>query len=248
MQLNDMATRLDGSFKALSAERDALRNFVADASHELRTPITALKAYNELMQTSARADAGAQAEFLANSQQQIERLEWITRNLLDLSRLDAGIAVLDVRDHDPVSVLRSAAAPFALVAQQRGVTLNLKFMEQGFKVRADRTRLEMALGNLIDNALKFTPAGGTVDAGVQPTDATGRFVTFSVRDTGPGIAPEDLPRVFDRFYRSPTAQASGSGLGLALVKAIAEAHHGVARVSSVAGQGSEFVLELPAVT
>ncbi len=245
-QFNDMAARLDASFNALSAERDALRNFVADASHELRTPITALRAYNELLQTSARADTEAQTEFLSNSQQQIERLEWITRNLLDLSRLDAGIAKLDVREHDAAALLKTAAAPFALVAARKGIVLNVTLPNLPIPIHADRTRLEMALSNLIDNALKFTQSGGRVDVDVQATSATPAGARFSVRDTGPGISPTDLARVFDRFYRSPTVQANGSGLGLALVKAIAEAHHGTARATSTIGLGSEFIIELPA--
>ena len=148
-----------------AAERDALRRFIADASHELRTPITALKSFIDLLQGPAAGDPQAQAEFLAESQAQIERLEWITRDLLDLSRLDAGLAALDRDEHDVGELIEAAAAAFKAQAREKGIALSLQPPQPALTLYCDRGRIEMALSNLVDNALKYTPAGGASGGG-----------------------------------------------------------------------------------
>ncbi len=239
-RFNDMAAKLESSFQALSAERDALRRFIADASHELRTPITALKMANELLQGPAGDDPAIRAEFLTQNATQLARLEWITRNLLDLSRLDAGIAQLELAEHAVAELLASAARPFARAAEQKGIRLVVH--PTPLVVRCDRARIEIALSNLIENALKFTPAGGRVEV---CAEAEGGHARLLVRDTGIGVAPEDRPHVFERFYRGKNHRAEGSGLGLAIVKSIAQAHGGAAFVESAPGAGSTFGIALP---
>ncbi|MFN4294458.1 MAG: sensor histidine kinase [Thermoflexales bacterium] len=239
-RFNDMAAKLESSFQALSAERDALRRFIADASHELRTPITALKMANELLQGPAGDDPTIRAEFLTQNATQLARLEWITRNLLDLSRLDAGIAQLELAEHDVAELLASAARPFAQAAEQKGIRLVVH--PTPLVVRCDRARIEIALSNLIENALKFTPAGGRVEV---CAEVAGSHARLLVRDTGIGVAPEDRPHVFERFYRGKNHRAEGSGLGLAIVKSIAQAHGGAAFVESAPSGGSTFGIALP---
>lgn len=239
-RFNDMAAKLESSFQALSAERDALRRFIADASHELRTPITALKMANELLQGPAGDDPTTRAEFLMQNAAQLARLEWITRNLLDLSRLDAGIARLELAEHAVAELLASAARPFAQAAEHKGIRLVVH--PTPLVVRCDRARIEIALSNLIENALKFTPAGGRVEV---CAEAEGGHARLLVRDTGIGVAPEDRPHVFERFYRGKNHRAEGSGLGLAIVKSIAQAHGGAAFVESAPGAGSTFGIALP---
>jgi len=241
-QFNQMAERLEASFAELAAERDALRRFIADASHELRTPITALKSFNDLLQGAAADDPAARAEFLAESQVQLDRLEWITRNLLDLSRLDAGLVALDLADHDVGELIEAAASAFKALAQEKGIALSIRPPTPSLELFCDRAWIELALSNLLDNALKFTPAGGQVEIGAE---RRGETVRLWVRDSGPGIDPADQPHIFERFYRGRSSRAEGSGLGLAIVQSVARAHSGQVSVEREPDAGSLFVIELP---
>jgi len=247
-QFNHMAERLEASFAELSAERDTLRRFIADASHELRTPITALRNFAELLQGAAADDPETRAEFLAESQAQIERLGWMTANLLDLSRLDAGLVSLDLDDCSASELIESAAGPFVPLAQERELALTTRLPDEPLAVRCDRTRIVLALSNLLDNAVKAVSPGGQVEIGAE---RDGHAIRLWVRDTGCGIDPADLPHLFERFYRGRgdrserQGSASGLGLGLAIVNSIAQAHGGRVYVESTVGAGSLFTIELP---
>jgi len=241
-RFNGMAIALEQSFAALAAERDALRRFVADASHELRTPITALRTFNELLQGSAAHDVNAQREFLAAGQEQISRLERITQNLLKLSRLDGGLVELELNDHDLGAMVHAVAAPFKTLAQEKGVGLQINLTSAPMFVRFDWNQLEMALTNLLDNALKFTPVGGQIEVGIgQQADHARLWVV----DSGLGIADDELSHIFERFHRGQHATGAGSGLGLAIVQSIVHAHGGTVAVTSQLGVGSQFVIQLP---
>jgi signal transduction histidine kinase len=241
-QLNQMAGRLEASFAELAGERDALRRFIADASHELRTPITALKSFNDLLQGAAADDPAARTEFLTESQAQLDRLEWVTRNLLDLSRLDAGLATLEKANHDVGELIEASASAFKALSQERDVAFSVEPPAPPLELYCDRARMDLALSNLLDNAFKFTPIGGQVAIGAEQR---GEVVRLWVRDSGPGIEPTELPHIFERFYRGQHSSAEGSGLGLAIVQSIAQAHDGQATVESKPGAGSLFLIELP---
>ena len=240
-RFNRMAARLQATFADLAAERDALRRFIADASHELRTPLTALRQFVEILQGQAGSDPDTRSDFLAESQRQLERLQWTTGHLLDLSRLDGGVASLDVTRHDAASLLEGALAPFRSLAVTREIELRLAIAAGLEEIYCDRASLEVALANLLDNALKYTPTAGVVQVVVK--EEAGKTV-LSVADSGPGIQPEDREHIFERFYRGAHGDSlPGAGLGLAIVKSAAEAHGGNVRVESEAG--ATFIVEIP---
>ena len=245
-QFNVMADRLSESLRLLEADRDRLREFVADVSHELRTPIAALRAFTEL-QGDGEVDEPTRREFLDRSKEQISRLEWMSTNLLDLSRIDAGIFPLDIRPGDLRDPIRSVVEAHAELAEQRGVSLVSEVPQAPVMLSFDRERIVQLLTNLVGNGLKFTPRGGQVR--VTLTDAPGA-AALEVRDSGPGILATELPHVFERFFRGTNvgeARASGSGLGLAIARSIVEMHGGQIEVASAIGEGSAFTVRLPRV-
>jgi signal transduction histidine kinase len=243
-QFNVMADRLSESVRMLQADRDRLREFVADVSHELRTPIAALRAFTEL-QRDGDVDPTTRKEFLDRSTEQINRLEWLSTNLLDLSRIDAGIFPLDMRWGDLREPVRAVVEAHAELAEQRGVALTSAVPTSPVMLRFDQERIVQLLSNLVGNALKFTQRGGEVVVALrdEPTGAV-----LEVRDSGPGIPAGELPQVFDRFFRGTNvgeARASGSGLGLAIARSIVEMHGGTIEVASVVGAGATFTVRLP---
>jgi signal transduction histidine kinase len=243
-QFNVMADRLSESLRLLEADRDRLREFVADVSHELRTPIAALRAFTEL-QRDGQVDEATRREFLDRSSEQISRLDWMSTNLLDLSRIDAGIFPLDIRLGDLRDPIRSVVEAHAELAEQRGVSLVSEVPPSPVMLPFDRERIVQLLTNLVGNGLKFTPRGGQVR--VQLTDQPEGAV-LEVRDSGPGILAGELPHVFERFFRGTNvgdARASGSGLGLAIARSIVEMHGGQIEVASAIGEGSAFTVRLP---
>ncbi len=243
-QFNLMADRLSQSLRMLEADRDRLREFVADVSHELRTPIAALRAFTEL-QREGEMDVETRNEFLDRSSEQIRRLEWLSTNLLDLSRIDAGIFPLDMREGDLRDPIGAVVEAHAEMAEERGVSLSSEVPTSPVDARFDHERLVQLMSNLVGNALKFTASGGQVR--IRLTDGA-EAASIEVSDTGPGIPARELPHIFERFYRGTNvgeARASGSGLGLAISRSIAEMHGGRIDVASVEGEGTTFVVELP---
>ena len=243
-QFNVTADRLAGTLRMLEADRDRLREFVADVSHELRTPIAALRMYNEL-QRDGQVDEATRAEFIERSTEQIRRLEWLSTNLLDLSRIDAGIFPLDVRGGDLRDPVQAVVQALSEVAVERGVALDSSVPGAPVILRFDRERVVQLLTNLVGNALKFSQRGGAVSVLLEETPDG---AVLEVRDDGPGIPTDELPHVFERFYRGTNtgdARASGSGLGLAIVRSIVEMHGGEIDVASVVGEGTAFRITLP---
>ena len=243
-QFNVMADRLSESLRLLEADRDRLREFVADVSHELRTPIAALRAFTEL-QRDGQIDEATRREFLDRSGEQISRLEWMSTNLLDLSRIDAGIFPLDMQPGDLRDPIRSVVEAHAELAEQRGVSLSSEVPPAPVMLRFDRERIVQLLTNLVGNGLKFTPRGGEVRVTLADLP---EGATLVVSDSGPGILAAELPHVFERFFRGTNvgdARASGSGLGLAIARSIVEMHAGQIEVASAIGAGSAFTVRLP---
>jgi signal transduction histidine kinase len=234
---------LADSFNAMAEKNQAtvtaLRRFVADAAHEIGTPLTALQSDIELARDGE--DKDTRERFLERAMAQAERIGRLSAALLRLSLLDTGLPS-QLRSLDLVPVVRTAAGAFASRAEQAGVELAIKLDVRELPVSGYEPGLRGALDNLLDNALKFTPSGGSVEVGA--TAADGHALVW-VADTGIGIPAEDLGAVFSRFHRGRNAAAyPGSGLGLAIVRATMDLHGGKASVSS-AGAGSRFELQLP---
>ena len=218
------------------------RDFVANASHELKTPVAAVRALAETLLTALPDDPEAGRRFAERIGREAERLDLLTRDLLDLSRVERG--ALDVEPVDLVGVVKEVVGGYADRAEERRIKLSTE-VEPGVALRGDRAQLGLLLSNLIDNALRFTPAKGAVC--VRLNAAESRAV-LQVHDTGQGIPAGELSRVFERFYRvdkARTRQTGGTGLGLAIVRHVAEAHGGTVRVDSELGRGSTFTVALP---
>ena len=245
VQFNAMADRLQESVEIIRRDRDRSRDFLADVSHELRTPLAALRTFNELLTEGAADDPEARAEFLESSGQQIERLDWLAQNLLELSKLDSGLVLLDLRPDDLRAAVESAVEQGNAAALRRGVILSLHLPGVPIRIRHDPPRIGQVVANLVANAIKFTPRDGSVSVDVMPTPDGARI---EVVDTGVGIDPAELPFIFERFYRGSRAneaRGSGSGLGLAIVRSIVDMHGGTVEVESRVGRGTRFIVTLP---
>ena len=245
VQFNAMADRLQESVEIIRRDRDRSRDFLADVSHELRTPLAALRTFNELLREGAGDDPEAREEFLESSGQQIARLDWLAQNLLELSKLDSGLVLLDLRPDDLRAAVESAVEQTSGAARRRGVHVTLHPAAAPIRIRHDPQRIGQVVANLVANAVKFTPRGGSVTVDVAATPDGARI---EVADTGVGIDPAELPHIFERFYRGSRAneaRGSGSGLGLAIVRSIVDMHGGTVEVESRVGSGSRFVVTLP---
>jgi heavy metal sensor kinase len=233
---NEMIARLDAAFQRQ-------RQFTADASHEMRTPLTAIKGQIEVALSRPR-DAEAYREVLRGANEEVDRLIRLVGSLLTLARADAGEIPLAA---EPVSLAELVAAAVEQVrpaAEGKRITVDVTAGPDA-TVRADQDLLLQLLLNLLDNALKYTPEGGRVTAGWSADGASARVW---VEDTGIGIDASEQPRIFDRFYRVDKARsraAGGSGLGLSISRWIAEAHKGGVSVESSPGRGARFTVTLP---
>lgn len=254
--LNDMLGRLEAAFVQV-------RRFSADASHELRTPLTVLRGEIEVALRTPRP-AEEYRGILASALQEVERLSRLTTDLLLLSRADAG-ALRPARETVELDrLMEEAAKQGEVLARGRGVRVSLEALEP-LVVQGDAGLLGQLLLNLVDNAVKYTPAGGRVGLALRalgpqgtaggadprasgPPAAVRAWAEIAVRDTGAGISPDALPHLFDRFYRADQARSrevEGAGLGLCIAKTIAELHGGRIEVESAPGSGSTFRLLLP---
>jgi two-component system OmpR family sensor kinase len=209
--LNDLLLRLADAL-------DSQRRFTADAAHELRTPLTAVKLQFQLLERSHTPEARAEA--LANLRSGIERAIRLVQQLLTLARLEPGTQPLPLRAVSLDLLARETLAEFTPIAKDKSIALRRGQMDE-VTIQGDPEQLRTLLNNLVDNAVRYTPAGGRVEVRVV-REASGAAI--EVADSGPGIAPAERPRVFDRFYRAAGTEETGSGLGLSIVQRIAQAH------------------------
>ena len=212
------------------------REFVSNVSHELRTPLSSVKALAEALENGALEDSDTARDFVRRIHGEADRMSALVEELLELSRLESGQAALQMATVDVAALASTEIEAFQLRAEAAGAVLVARLPDAPALVRGERDKLRQVLVNLLDNALKFTPSGGTVTVLVH---AAAGGVEVSVRDTGAGIPAEHVPHVFERFYKVDRARRDGgTGLGLAIVRHIVEAHGGTARVESREGEGT----------
>ena len=231
-------------------------------SHELRTPLTSIIGYSEMLESGIAGDLQSeQLEFVETIRTKGEQLLALITSLLDLSKLEQGVLRLDAIPLNVAAIVEDIAKTFHPHAVKKGITIDSHVGEGLPQVIGDAMRMKQILSNLAENAIKFTPAGGTVTFAaeareMEDEDGLGaalmaeprRGVAFLVRDSGQGMPKAELPRIFDAFYQvdgGSTREHGGTGLGLSIVKRLVDAHHGTITVDSEPGEGTEFVVLIP---
>lgn len=248
-ELGELASSFNQMSADLARSTELRRQMTADIAHELRTPLSLIMGYTEALSDGKLEGTPETFDILSDEAQHLNRL---VDDLRTLSLADAGELSLNRRPVRPKALLERVASAYAAQAQGQGVLLHVETGGDLPEVEVDPDRMAQVLGNLVNNAFRYTPAGGDIllSADCRPECIDGHPCTIllSVRDTGVGIAPDDLPHIFDRFYRGDKSryQEEGkSGLGLAIAKSIVEAHEGTITVHSELGRGTTFAIELP---
>jgi len=234
--INEMIVRIGESFQATV-------RFTSDASHELRTPLTILRGELEALLLDAELKSSVRA-MLESLLEEAERLGKIVEGLLALSRLDAGAGQTERVRFDLAALVATTSEQMCLLAEEKSINVTL-IAERPVFIQGDPARIKQVIVNLLDNAIKYTPNGGRIEATVSEQGAR---ALFSIVDTGPGIGMEALPYVFERFYRAQEVRAKeieGAGLGLSIVKAICTAHGGSIQATNLSEGGTRFTIDLP---
>ena len=223
------------------------REFVANVSHELRTPLTNVKGYTEtLLDAGDEIDPQSRRNFLQVIYNESDRMTHIVKDLLTLSQLDYGRMELRLAELPVKMIVANIASAMMIEAKNQGLTLETTFQDPLPNILADQARMEQVIANVISNAVKYNRPGGRVEISAQ---AEGQMVAIRVKDTGIGIPQEDIPRLFERFYRVDKARSrerGGTGLGLAIAKEIVEQHNGTIQVESQLDQGTTITIRIPA--
>ncbi|RKO67401.1 sensor histidine kinase [Desulfofundulus salinus] len=246
--LNTLSRELQEKISALQKIDAARKEFVANVSHELRTPLTIMQGYTEAILDGLARDESQRREYLQNILEEILRLRRLVDDLLDLRRMESGRITLRKQPVDMKALVNQVVERFAGVAGEKGTILEVHLPEVLPPVCGDGDRLAQVLYNLIDNALRVTPAGGRVE--VAARQVAGR-VEVAVKDTGPGIPAHEIPLIWERFYKGDPSRrrvGGGSGLGLAIAKQIIDLHGGEIKVDSEPGQGATFTISLETAT
>lgn len=252
-RLNETAAKLQKMFEALEREHAEMeklervrKDFVINVSHELRTPLASIQGYTETLLDGALYDSENNVRFLSIIRQNAERLGRLIADLMTISRLELKTQKFQFAFYRVNPLLSEAVDSMLPVAAKKNVSLQLAPADTPAEVFCDSEAVQQVLINLLDNAVKYTPEGGSITVGARQSGPD--FVEIYVRDTGIGIPAEDLPRLFERFYRVDKARSrelGGTGLGLAIVKHLVRAQGGSVRVESAVNQGTEFSFTLP---
>jgi two-component system, OmpR family, phosphate regulon sensor histidine kinase PhoR len=223
------------------------RDFVSNISHELRTPIASLKALIETLRVAALDDPPAVQRFLNRAEEEVDALTQLVQELLELSRIESGKVPLRLKPTAVEEVVLLPVERLRAQAERNNLTLTMDIPLDLPPVLADASRIQQVIGNLVHNAVKFTPEGGMVEVQARLNEG-GTAVVLAVIDTGVGIPTADLTRIFERFYKADRARSGGgTGLGLAISRHLVKAHGGQLEVKSKEGKGSTFYFSLPLI-
>ena len=242
-ELKDLAVVINNMLDRIERSYNSQKQFVSDASHELRTPIAVIQGYVNMLQRWGKSDPEVLEEGITAIAQETASMKELVESLLFLARHDKKTLMMEVTAFDPLEVATELHREAAMVTPENVFLLD---PAQSCTIEADRNMIKQVMRILCDNAVKYTPRGGTITIGVVST-ATG--CTLSITDDGPGIPADELPMIFERFYRSDSArkaEGGGHGLGLSIARIIVKAHGGRLRVRSKVGSGSTFFVDLPA--
>ena len=219
------------------------RDFISNISHELRTPLASLKALTETLLEGAFDDPPAARRFLKRIETEVDSLALMVQELLELSRIESGKVPLNLLPSSPYDLITAAADRLWLQAERSGLTIAIECPQDLPAVLADPRRIEQVIVNLLHNAIKYSPSESEIILAARQHDS---MIEFSVKDSGIGIADDDLPRIFERFYKADRARSkAGTGLGLAISRHLVEAHQGKIWAESLEGRGSTFYFTLP---
>jgi two-component system phosphate regulon sensor histidine kinase PhoR len=235
----------------------ARRDFIANISHELRTPLASVRLLVETLEEAIDTDPDQAQIFIEKIETEVQNLTELVSEILELSRIESGQVPMSIEPVEAEQLVREVMARMLMLAQRYRVQLHTEIAQGKTHVAADSKQILRVLVNLVHNAIKFTPSGGTVVIGTRLEEG-GNMQSFFVSDTGIGIPPEDLRRIFERFYKVNQARSKadyiggpgggGSGLGLAIARHVVEAHGGRIKAESVVGRGSRFTFALPVVS
>jgi signal transduction histidine kinase len=243
-EIGELTRAFNSMSRAVARANQQRKQMTADIAHDLRTPLTVIGGYIESMQEGVLKPTPERLEVIHS---EIERLQRMVEDLRTLSRADAGELALLRQPVSPRSLLERVRGIYAHAAEKKGIHLKLKAARDLAEINVDERRMLQVLSNLLDNALRYTPKGGSVTLAAAAQEDG---VTLSVQDTGPGIPAEDLAHVFERFYRGDRSRAEeggASGLGLAIARSLVQAHGGEMHAESAPGQGTKMVIRLPKV-
>jgi two-component system sensor histidine kinase ResE len=242
-EIEKLALRFNQMAAQVRRSQTLLRNFVADVSHELRSPLTSIQGFATAILDGTAKDKEAHMKAAGIIDDESKRMMRLVNDLLELSRIESGQVKMLQETVDLKELLDQCREMFAMRAEEKNIELTMNVQTVN-NVTGDIDRLEQVFCNLLDNALKHTPSGGSVS--VSMYHSSPMFIEIDIADTGPGISKEQLPYVFERFYRGETGQAkTGTGLGLAISREIVRAHGGDITVNSTPGQGTTFKAILP---
>lgn len=246
-EIGELVTSFNQMIGRLREEEKLKQDFIANASHELKTPTMAIGSVVEALQAGAAEDPELRARFLRSLENLVERQASLLRDLLDVAQLDAGVKIQWSEDIRLSDTIKEAVEQIRAQAEKKKVQLNIESPPDAFVVIGNGIQLQRAFINLLTNAVNYTPSNGSVKVSASPIEDG--HVDILISDTGTGIEQKDLPHIFDRFYRADKARSrsgtGGTGLGLAITREIINRHHGAISVDSTPGVGTTFTVRLP---